>query len=197
MSKKFGKFLLFSAVAGAAAYGAYQYLQSKDKAASPADAEDAEDDFDDFNEDLDKEPAPEKERSYVSLNLDKAAAIATESFQKAKEVIADSVQQVRDTVKSVTEGQGTFDANFTDLTALKKETEETQAEPAEAETEDFVTPEDEDIVEAFDETVPETAKPVSSDTPTDEETFFDSTEPIRSESPATSDTVEEFFDDTL
>ena len=32
MSKKFGKFLLFSAVAGAAAYGAYQYLQKKDKA---------------------------------------------------------------------------------------------------------------------------------------------------------------------
>ena len=30
MSKKFGKFLLFSAVAGAAAYGAYQYLQKKE-----------------------------------------------------------------------------------------------------------------------------------------------------------------------
>lgn len=105
MSKKFGKFLLFSAIAGAAAYGAYQYLQTKEQTASPAGADDADDDLDDFNEDLDEEPAAEKERSYVSLNLDKAAAIASESFQKAKVVIADSVQQVRDTVKSVTEGQ--------------------------------------------------------------------------------------------
>ena len=87
MSKKFGKFLLFSALAGAAAYGAYQYLQNKEKTVSPAEEEDTDDDFDDFSEDLDDEPAPEKERSYVSLNLDKAAAIATESFHKAKDAI--------------------------------------------------------------------------------------------------------------
>ena len=73
MSKKFGKFLLFSAVAGAAAYGAYQYLQKKDKATVLSGKEE-EDDPDDFSEDLDEEPAPSKERSYVSLNLDKAEA---------------------------------------------------------------------------------------------------------------------------
>ena len=95
MSKKFGKFLLFSAIAGAAAYGAYQYLQTKDQNASPVDTDDADDDLDDFNEDLDEEPTVEKERSYVSLNLDKAAAIASESFHKAKEVIADSVHTIR------------------------------------------------------------------------------------------------------
>ena len=66
MSKKFGKFLLFSAVAGAAAYGAYQYLQKKDKATVLSGKEE-EDDPDDFSEDLDEEPAPSKERSYVSL----------------------------------------------------------------------------------------------------------------------------------
>lgn len=170
MSKKFGKFLLFSAIAGAAAYGAYQYLQTKDQTASPAGADDADDDFDDFNEDLDEEPAAEKERSYVSLNLDKAAAIASESFQKAKEVIADSVQQVRDTVKSVTESQGSSEANFTDLTALKKEAETQEAAPAE-----------------------EAASAVKNTAPA--ETFFEDTQEISSESPAPSETVEEFFDD--
>ena len=33
MSKSFGKFLLFTAVAGAAAYGAYSYLQKKEQPA--------------------------------------------------------------------------------------------------------------------------------------------------------------------
>ena len=68
-----------------------------------------------------------KERSYVSLNLDRAEAIASEAFHKAKEVIADSVQQVKDTVKSVTESQASHETSFTDLTALNKEKEETQA----------------------------------------------------------------------
>ena len=53
MSKKFGKFLLFSAVAGAAAYGAYQYLQKKDKITPAGTAEEPDEDFDDFSEDLD------------------------------------------------------------------------------------------------------------------------------------------------
>lgn len=121
MSKKFGKFLLLTAVASAAAYGTYYYLQKKEQApASPVD-EDADDDFDDFSEDLDEEVPPVKERTYVSLNLDKAEAIAQEAFHKAKEVIADSVQQVKDTVKSVKESQTASESNFTDLTALNKE----------------------------------------------------------------------------
>lgn len=121
MSKKFGKFLLFSAVAGAAAYGAYHYFQTKDNAPSSDKDEDTDDDFDDFSEDLDEDTDVTKERSYVSLNLDKAEAIASEAFHKAKEVIADSVQQVKDTVKSVTEGQSVSETNFTDLTAVNKE----------------------------------------------------------------------------
>lgn len=121
MSKKFGKFLLFTAAAGAAAYGAYHYLQTKDKAPSSPSDEDMDDDFDDFGEDLDEDADPDKERSYVPLNLDKAEALASEAFHKAKEVISDSVQQVKDTVKSVTESQAGPESNFTDLTALNKE----------------------------------------------------------------------------
>lgn len=150
MSKSFGKFLLLSAVAGAAAYGTYYYLQKKEQMpASPAD-EDVDDDFDDFSEDLDEEIPPVKERTYVSLNLDKAEAIAQEAFQKAKEVIADSVQQVKDTVKSVKENQacGESKGNFTDLTAINKEhaaSEEAADEhvsenaPSEPVTEEFIS----------------------------------------------------------
>ena len=123
MSRKFGKFLLFSAVAGAAAYGTYYYLKAKEGTPAPAGEPEGDDDFDDFGEDLDDDAGVTKERSYVSLNLDKAEAIASEAFHKAKEVIADSVQQVKDTVKSVTESQVAHDGNFTDLTALNKEKE--------------------------------------------------------------------------
>lgn len=104
MSKKFGKLLLLTTVAGAAAYGTYSYLQKKEHpSVVPTDDDD---DFDDFSEDLDDDLNTTKERSYVSLNLDKAEAIATEAFQKAKEVITDSVQQVKETVKSVADSQG-------------------------------------------------------------------------------------------
>ena len=123
MSKKFGKFLLFSAVAGAAAYSMYYFLKSKDNAVSPEKAEDVDDDFDDFSEDLDEDTTASKERSYVSLNLDKAEAFASEAFHKAKEMIVDSVHQVKDTVKAVTETQAGAESNFTDLTALNKEKE--------------------------------------------------------------------------
>ncbi|MBD5545958.1 MAG: hypothetical protein HDQ97_00890 [Lachnospiraceae bacterium] len=135
MSKKFGKFLLFTTVAGAAAYGAYHYLQTKDKTSSAEGEEDADDDFDDFSEDLDEDP-DDKERSYVSLQLDKAEAIATEAFHKAKGVIADSVQQVKDTVKSVTESQPSSESNFTDLTALNKEKDTTETSSEEDSADD-------------------------------------------------------------
>ena len=140
MSKKFGKFLLFSAVAGAAAYGVYQYLQKKDKATVLSGKEE-EDDPDDFSEDLDEEPAPSKERSYVSLNLDKAEALATEAFHKAKEVIPDSVQQVKDTVKSVADNQSAH-TSFTDLSEIAKEAVKETSESAEDTVEEFFDDED-------------------------------------------------------
>lgn len=141
MSRKFGKFLLLSAVAGAAAYSTYYYLKSKEGTPVPAHDADGDDDFDDFSEDLDDDVSMTKERSYVSLNLDRAEAFATEAFHKAKEVIADSVQQVKDTVKSVTENQVSHETSFTDLTALNKETEEEATVEEETASDDSVSSE--------------------------------------------------------
>ena len=76
MAKKFGKFVLFSAIAGAAAAGAYHYLQNKNK--ELCDDLDDCDDFDIFDDDLDDdfEYTPDashtKSRPYVSLDLDNA-----------------------------------------------------------------------------------------------------------------------------
>ena len=121
MSKSFGKFLLCSALVAGAAYGAYSYLQKKDIITHPEAGDD-------------------------SLNLDKAEALATEAFHKAKEVITDSVQQVKDTVKSVADNQSAH-TSFTDLSEIAKEAvKETSeaAEPAEEAAE-----ESEDTVEEF------------------------------------------------
>ena len=156
MSRKFGKFLLFSAVAGAAAYGTYYYLKAKEGTPAPAGEPEGDDDFDDFGEDLDDDAGVTKERSYVSRNLDKAEAIASEAFHKAKEVIADSVQQVKDTVKSVTESQVAHDGNFTDLTALNKEKENaSQESPSDREASDEPAPEETPAGEAASGTVEE------------------------------------------
>ena len=159
MSKKFGKLLLLTAVTGLAAYGTYTYLQKKDKLAGTPAADDEDDDFDDFSEDLDEDIALTKERSYVPLNfnLDKAEAIATEAFQKAKEVISDSVQQVKETVKSVADSQG-YHTNFTDITSTARDVTETPAsspvaeavEPEMAETAD-ATVANETVEEFFDD----------------------------------------------
>lgn len=154
MSRKFGKFLLFSAVAGAAAYGTYYYLKAKEGTPAPAGEPEGDDDFDDFGEDLDDDAGVTKERSYVSLNLDKAEAIASEAFHKAKEVIADSVQQVKDTVKSVTESQVAHDGNFTDLTALNKENA-SQESPSDREASNEPAPEETPAGEAASGTVEE------------------------------------------
>lgn len=128
MSKKFGKFLLFSAVAGAAAYGAWQYLSQKENSTVLNNQDD--EDFDDFNEDLDEDVAPQKERSYVSLNLDKAEALATEAFHKAKEVITDSVQKVKE---SVIESASQENPPVADVTDQTTEVPVTEAEPAASE----------------------------------------------------------------
>lgn len=187
MSKKFGKFLLFSAVAGVAAYGAYQYLQNKDKTVSSEAPEDTDDDFDDFTEDLDDEPAPSKDRSYVALNLDKAEALASEAFHKAKEVIADSVQQVRETVKSVAESQASSEANFTDLTAIQKEAASHNEAAADA-----VSPDASDTDAAKEVQAQTPVEPVTPEPEADAETKESSPETKE----ASSETVEEFFDDS-
>ena len=61
MAKKFGKFLMFTAFAGAAMAGAYYYLQNKNS--SYSDDMDDDDDYDDFHDDSDID-AENDERIY-------------------------------------------------------------------------------------------------------------------------------------
>lgn len=166
MAKKFGKFLLLSALTGAAAYGVYSYLQKKEQPLAYVPEDETDDDFDDFSEDLDEDLNSGKSRSYVSLNLDKAEAFANEAFQKAKEVITDSVHQVKETVKSVADSQ-VYHSSFTDLTHVDKEDNENNN-----------VDEDKDVAEKSEEDIP---KPSETESPTD---AGDSAEK-----------VEEFFDD--
>lgn len=175
MSKKFGKFLLFSAITGAAVYGAYQYLQKKDEMVSADTPENDDDDFDDFSEDLDEDLNNSKERSYVSLNLDKAEAFATEAFHKAKEVISGSVAQVRETVKSVAEGTASPDSNFTDLTAINKDAArasqpEENAASSEAQSESKAAPANDTAADSAQEG---SADPIAADPQAEVEEFFD------------------------
>lgn len=173
MAKKFGKFLLLSALTGAAAYGVYSYLQKKEQPLVYVPEDEADDDFDDFSEDLDEDLNSGKGRSYVSLNLDKAEAFANEAFQKAKEVITDSVHQVKETVKSVADSQ-VYHSSFTDLTHVDKEDNDNESENADAN-------EAANVEEKPEEGIP---KPSETESPTDAD---DSTEQ-----------VEEFFnDDTI
>ena len=178
MTKSFVKFILFTAVAGAAAYGAYSYLQKKEQTASFAPGEE-DDDFDDFSEDLNLE----KERSYVSLNLDKAEAIATEAFHKAKEVIAESVQQVKETVKSVADAQG-YHTSFTDLTEPSGNEESAKST---SDTAQGSVPDDAKEPAAQDQTASEDAK--AEDSPEAPSTAS------AADTAAKEEQVEEFFDD--
>lgn len=91
MAKKFGKFMLFSALAGAAAAGTYYYLQRKQ---SEQDFSfDDSDDFDIFDEDIDDDMnASTKNRSYVSLE-----------FENAKEKIGEKVIEAIDKTKEKVE----------------------------------------------------------------------------------------------
>lgn len=93
MANKLGKFLLFSAAAGAAAYGAYYYLR-KEQVLTPIVESDDTDEPD--CGDLDGEPT--KARSYINLTFDRAKAedLAKDAVKKAKETISNSVQKVEE-----------------------------------------------------------------------------------------------------
>ena len=100
MAKKFGKLVLLSALAGAAAAGTYYCLQKKQD--DPLKDIDAADDFDDFDDDFDDEDETpgeahsNKNRSYVSLDLDNAKEIigekVIETIDKTKEIIEEMTQ---------------------------------------------------------------------------------------------------------
>lgn len=184
MSKKFGKFLLFSAVAGVAAYGAYTYLQKNQQPVSADPEENTDDDFDDFSEDLDEDLSSGKNRSYVSLNLDKAEAFASETFQKAKDVFTDSVQQMKETVKSVADSHG-YHTSFTDLTHVASDS-----------SDKVVSPEADDAVSDDEPTAANAeADDAANHTAEESDTAEDTAKPVYTAEASAKETVEEFFDD--
>ncbi len=75
MAKKFGKFLLFTAIAGAAAAGAYYYLKQKDNHPFQ-DFDDFDDDIDDFFDD-ENTGKPASDREYVALDRGQATEDAS------------------------------------------------------------------------------------------------------------------------
>ena len=112
MAKKFGKLVLLSALAGAAAAGTYYCLQKKQD--DPLKDIDAADDFDDFDDDFDDEDETpgeahsNKNRSYVSLDLDNAKEIigekVIETIDKTKEKIENfNVSEKLDKAKEIIE----------------------------------------------------------------------------------------------
>lgn len=86
MAKKFGKFLLFTAVASAAAAGVYYFLKEKDAPIIPTDDED--EDFDAFGDDQEE---TESNRTYVTITPEKPTESVAETvkkvFQEAKDTI--------------------------------------------------------------------------------------------------------------
>ena len=115
MAKKFGKLVLFSALAGAAAAGTYYYLQKKQE--NPFKIIDDIDDYDYFDDDFDEDfdDIPEmphgKNRSYVSLDLDNAKEFISEkvieTIDKTKEKIvqfnvAEKLEKAKEFVEEMT-----------------------------------------------------------------------------------------------
>lgn len=86
MAKKINKLMLFGALAGAVAAGTYYYLKGKNND-SLNDIEDL-DDFDGFDEDLDDDldlssntsDDTDKNRPYVSINLENAKEKTSENI---------------------------------------------------------------------------------------------------------------------
>lgn len=161
MAKKFGKLVLFSALAGAAAAGTYYYLQNK-KNDSSDDFDDI-DDFDDFDEDLDDDidltaktanVTESKNRSYIDLENVKGKigekVIETidktkETLDKAKEFIEEQTTPPTETIYTQVDlpssgSQTTTDENTTSETTATTANASTTAEPTFDENKNADTP---------------------------------------------------------
>ncbi len=112
MSKKFGKFLLGAAIAGAAAAGTWYLLKSNESL----------DDFDDFddeiNDDLEeflKDEAENSEREYVPLDLSKEKKV-----EEGEKIIGDVSSEKDNVLKEDDEKQtDAKEFKFTDLSEEK------------------------------------------------------------------------------
>ncbi|MBO5145562.1 MAG: hypothetical protein J6C19_08525 [Lachnospiraceae bacterium] len=191
MAKKFGKLVLFSALAGAAAAGTYYFLQNK--AGTPDDESDDFEDFDDFDEDLENEDfssgtgnnAGSRNRPYVSLDIDNAKEIigekVIETLDKTKEKIeqfnvAEKIDKAKEFIGGMTTSASEPVYTQMDMSAAPASDTDT---PASAPSSDDSTPAS-TADSAENDRAPENAS-VSV-------TYSDSAE--------TKDTTEEFFNDS-
>lgn len=100
MARKFGKFLLFSVFAGAAAAGMYYFLKDRNDEDYFEDTEpDVNDDLEEFlKNESEKEPEAERpDREYVPLNFTK------EAVQDAENIIGKPAEEVKNTVEKASE----------------------------------------------------------------------------------------------
>ncbi len=153
MAKKFGRLVLFSALAGAVAAGTYYCLQKKQD--DPLKDIDTADDFDDFDDDLDDdaeessfESHTNKNRSYVSLDLDNAKEIigekVIETIDKTKEKIENfNVSEKLDKAKEIIE-EMTQPVPESEETAKKAQTPASEEQPKDNSATISITYTDED-----------------------------------------------------
>lgn len=138
MAKKFGKFLLATAVIGTAAAGTYYFLKKKKE----------EESFDFDTED--SEASEKTTRNYVPLNFEKAGEKVNVFVSKAGDVLEKTV----DMVKQKVSGSATSDDVVEDY--LDDEDDELDIEPLDLDDEVVdVSPENVEVVEDIisDETV--------------------------------------------
>lgn len=93
MAKKFGKFLAFTALVGAAAAGVYYYLNRE---------ESSEDSTSDFAQDVDNFFENKKAREYVSLNN----VASDESKEALKNAAMQAAEELKDNAWNTEESSG-------------------------------------------------------------------------------------------
>ncbi len=139
MAKKFGKFLLFSLFAGAAAAGTYYFLKNKETEDSFEDSEpDVNDELEEFlKNESESAPVPAK-REYVPLNFSKEevedaenAVDEEEAAEKEAAVTTDAPFQAETEEAPEAEQETSFQAEKEEVPEAEQETS-FQAEKEEA-----------------------------------------------------------------
>lgn len=140
--KKFGKFLTFVTVAGAAAAGFMYFLDKSQNVKCPCDA----DDDDDFEKEEDVKP----ERSYVKLNaeakevLDETKEALNEGKETLKKAVKSAAQDIMAKAEDAAKGVGLVkedkkmsDFEFEDFDKVKEEVKDTISDAAETVADSF------------------------------------------------------------
>lgn len=158
MAKKFGKFLAFAAIAGAAA-GAYHYMKSRSKNAELDDFDDFDDEDDISLEEYLKEEASQSEQTERSIKSRfpisaETVSGARESLKKAVMDIGGKVAGVADSISGVVKSGSSEQAENFQFYDLSKE-------------DDIVTPTDDRQIDIINMKKPE-APAESSDSASEE-----------------------------